>query len=58
VWPLLAERHVTIAVCRDNSNGNADPGKVPGSWYITNVLPWAPGQIIVWVGPQPVYQGG
>lgn len=58
VWPLLAQHHVTIAVCRDAGNSNVDPGRVPGGWYITNVLPWAPGQIIVWVGPQPVYQGG
>jgi hypothetical protein len=58
VWPVLAQHHVTIAVCRDAGNSNVDPGKVPGNWYVTDVLPWAPGQIIVWVGPQPVYTGG
>jgi len=58
VWALLAQRHVTIATCRDDNNSNIDPSQVPGDWYVTNMLPWAPGQVLVQVNPQPVYQGG
>lgn len=58
VWPLLAQHRVTVAVCRDASNSDIDPAKVPGNWYVTDVLPWARGQIIVSVGPRPVYTGG
>jgi hypothetical protein len=58
VWPLLAQHHVTVAVCRDAADRDIDPAKVPGNWYVTEVLPWAQGQIIVWVGPQPVSTGG
>lgn len=52
----LAQRQVTIATCRDNSHVN--PSQVPGDWDVTDVLPWAPGQILVQVNPQPSYQGG
>jgi hypothetical protein len=58
VWPLLAEHHVTIASCRDADNSDINPSQVPGNWYVTDVLPWAPGQVLVQVGPQPVYSGG
>jgi hypothetical protein len=58
VWALLAQRHITIADCRDADNTNVDPSHVPGDWYVTNIMPWAPGQVIVFVGPQPVYTGG
>ena len=57
VWPLLASHHVGIATCR-YSKGSIDPSQVPGNWYVTNVLPWAPNQILVQVDPRPVYMGG
>jgi hypothetical protein len=52
VLPLLAQHHVTIAVLRDPDNNNIDPSRAPGDWYIENVIPWAPNEVIAWVGPQ------
>lgn len=58
VWALLAQRHITIADCRDDRNTNVNPSQVPGDWYVTNIMPWAPNQVMVTVGPHPVYTGG
>jgi hypothetical protein len=29
----------------------ADPAKIPGSWYVANADPWAPGQVLLAVRP-------
>lgn len=57
VRAVLASRHLTIAVCRDASNNNVDPNSVPGDYYVTSILPWAPGEVIVWTAPTPAWQG-
>jgi len=57
VRPILASHHLTIAVCRDKDNNDVNPGGVPGDYYLTNVLPWAPGQVIIWTGPKQFYTG-
>jgi hypothetical protein len=28
-----------------------DPRKIPGTWYVTNATPWAPGQVLLGVQP-------
>jgi hypothetical protein len=58
VWALLARRHITIADCRDNRTTTINPSQVPGDWYVTDIMPWAPNQVMVTVGPHPVYTGG
>jgi len=50
--PLLALHHVTIAVLRGPKNGNIGLSQAPRDWYIENVAPWAPNEIIAWIGPQ------
>lgn len=53
ILPLLAERHVIVTQCRLGSgSGTCDPSHMPDSWYIQSVTPWAPGQVIVWIGPK------
>jgi hypothetical protein len=54
VLALFARHHVTVAVCRGPSNTNINPSTAPGNWYVQDVLPWAPGQVIIWVGPKRV----
>lgn len=51
VLALFARHHVTVAVCRNPANNNINPSKAPGDWYVQNVIPWSPGQVIIWVGP-------
>jgi hypothetical protein len=51
VLALFAKHHVTVAVCRNPANNNINPSKAPGDWYVQNVIPWAPGQVLIWVGP-------
>jgi hypothetical protein len=58
VWALLAQRHITVADCKDGRNTDINPSQVPGDWYVTNIMPWAPHQVAVFVGPQPIYTGG
>jgi hypothetical protein len=53
VWPLLASLHQTIAVCRDANNNNVDPTQVPGTDYVTDIMPWAPNEVFVVTGPTP-----
>jgi len=51
VLALFAKHHVTVAECRNPDNNNINPSKAPGDWYVQSVIPWAPGQVIIWVGP-------
>lgn len=57
VRPILASHHLKIADCRDKNNHNVNPDSVPGDYYITNIMPWAPGQVIVWTSPKQSWGG-
>lgn len=34
------------------------PDQVPGTWYVYEVLPWAPGQVVLFVGSTPTAHQG
>jgi hypothetical protein len=58
VLAMLNERHVTVPQYRrlqtsaNTSYSNAlRPDQVPGSWYVQDAIPWAPGQVLLFVGP-------
>jgi hypothetical protein len=58
VLPVLAAHHVTVAQCRDQGdgswgNGVCDPAAIPGTWYVVDVSPWAPGQVMVTIQKEP-----
>jgi hypothetical protein len=57
VRPIFVAHHLKIAVCRDKNNNNVNPDSVPGDYYITNIMPWAPGQAIVWTSPKRSWGG-
>jgi hypothetical protein len=57
VRPILASHHLTVAVCRDAGNNNVKADSVPGDYYVTNMLPWAPGQVIMWTSPRQFWDG-
>jgi hypothetical protein len=51
VLAQLRERHVTVAdFNKVESNGNENVHQVPGSWYVYDADPWAPGQVMLFVG--------
>lgn len=52
VLPLLAQHHVTVAQCREEGpgqqgNGICDPAAMPATWYVRDVTPWAPNQVLL-----------
>jgi hypothetical protein len=54
VLAMLRKRHVTVPVFHytaKNIGKLLRPGKVPGTWYVYDADPWAPGQVMLWVGP-------
>ena len=52
VLALLRERHVTVPVFNYIQSGSArDLSHVPGTWYVYDADPWAPGQVMLSVGP-------
>jgi hypothetical protein len=56
--PVLAAHHVTVAQCRDQGpgmwgNGVCAPAAMPGAWYVVDVSPWAPGQVMVTIQSAP-----
>ena len=58
VLPVLASRHVTVAQCREQGpgaqgNGVCDPSAIPGDWYVIDVSPWAPDQVMVTIQTEP-----
>jgi len=62
VLPVLAAHHVTVAQCRDQGdgmwgNGVCDPSAIPGDWYVVDVSPWAPGQVMVTIQIRPHLPG-
>ncbi|HEX9031333.1 MAG TPA: hypothetical protein VF834_05770 [Streptosporangiaceae bacterium] len=61
---LIGQRHVTVPVFHVTSASGLGAiwpaSKVPGNWYVYDADPWAPGQVMLWVGrsrvphqPQP-----
>jgi hypothetical protein len=58
VLPLLARHHVTVAQCREEGpgqqgNGVCDPAAMPGAWYVSDVTPWAPNQVMLTIQSEP-----
>jgi hypothetical protein len=54
VLAMLAARHLTVPQYRFASPGSACgslPRHIPGTWRVYDADPWAPGQILLWVGP-------
>jgi hypothetical protein len=52
----LAKRKVTVPEYRvmvGNESRARYPGQVPGNWYVHNAALWAPGQVLLFVGPKP-----
>lgn len=48
VLAMLAQRHVTVPVYHYDQQ---DLSHVPGTWYVYGADPWAPGQVMLMVGP-------
>ncbi|MFI6515717.1 hypothetical protein ACIBF1_09180 [Spirillospora sp. NPDC050679] len=56
VLAALKKRGVTVPeyrVMEGNQSVVRYPGQVPGNWYVHNASPWAAGQVLLFVGPQP-----
>jgi hypothetical protein len=53
VLALLRARHVTVGVYNFDKQGygGVNVHHVPGSWYVYDAIPWAPGQVMLFVGP-------
>jgi hypothetical protein len=54
VLAQLHARHVTVPVFDYMATTGAThlrPGQVPGSWHVYDAVPWAPGQVMLFVGP-------
>jgi hypothetical protein len=63
VLPLLARHHVTVAQCREagpgqQGNGVCDPATMPGTWYVNDVTPWAPNQVMLTIQSEPYPASG
>jgi DNA-directed RNA polymerase specialized sigma24 family protein len=52
VLAMLGKRHVTVPTYRDDGRV-LTPGQVPGSWYVYDAVPWAPQQVLLFIGPTP-----
>ncbi|WP_067635096.1 hypothetical protein [Actinomadura latina] len=56
VLAALKKRHVTVPEYR-YMDGNISkplyPGQVPGNWYVHDAVPWAKGQVLLFVGTGP-----
>jgi hypothetical protein len=52
VRAMLRQRHVTVPVYHYNGQGVGKLlRRVPGTWYVYDALPWASGQVMLFVGP-------
>jgi hypothetical protein len=53
VLALLRPRQVTVAVYNYDKQGygGVNVHHVPGNWYVYDAAPWAPGQVMLSVGP-------
>jgi hypothetical protein len=48
----LRARHVSVAFYNEpGRNGYVNVHSVPGGWYVYDAVPWAPGQVMLFVGP-------
>jgi hypothetical protein len=51
VLSQLRARHITVAdFNKVESNGDENVRQVPGGWYLYDAVPWAPGQVMLFVG--------
>ncbi|XVQ06502.1 hypothetical protein ACQP1W_28015 [Spirillospora sp. CA-255316] len=56
VLAALKERNVTVPEYRVQEGNQSQvryPGQVPGNWYVHDAVPWADGQVLLFVGPKP-----
>ncbi|MFG2004233.1 hypothetical protein ACGFNU_34240 [Spirillospora sp. NPDC048911] len=56
VLAALKKRNVTVPeyrVMEGNQSKARYPGQVPGNWYVHDAVPWADGQVLLFVGPKP-----
>jgi hypothetical protein len=63
VLPVLAQHDVTVAQCREEGpgqqgNGVCDPATMPGTWYVRDVTPWAPNQVLLTIQSEPYPASG
>ncbi len=62
VVAMLRSQHVTVPVFHFTTpKGIGEllaPSKVPPTWYVYGGDPWAPSQVMLWVGPSRVQIGG
>ena len=50
----LHARHVSVADFNvEGRTGNTNVHSVPGGWYVYDAVPWAPGEVMLFVGPTP-----
>ena len=55
---MLRERHVTVPAFNYVESGGArNVSHVPGTWYVYGADPWAPGQVLLFVGPTRTQPG-
>ena len=58
VLAMLRARHVTVPVFNYAQSGGArNLSHVPGTWYVYDADPWAPGQVMLSVGPTRTQPG-
>ena len=58
VLAMLRGRHVTVPVFNYAQSGGArNVSHVPGTWYVYDADPWAPGQVLLFVGPTRTQPG-
>lgn len=63
VLPLLTLHSVTVAQCREEGPGQqgdgiCDPARMPGTWYVRDVIPWAPNQVLLTIQSEPYPASG
>jgi hypothetical protein len=50
----LHARHVSVAYFNvEGPTGNTNVHSVPGGWYVYDAVPWAPGEVMLFVGSAP-----
>lgn len=50
----LHARHVSVAYFNvEGRTGNTNVHSVPGGWYVYDAVPWAPGEVMLFVGSTP-----
>ncbi len=59
VLAQLRARHVSVGVFNvERRTGSTSAHSVPGSWFVYDADPWAPGEVMLFVGPTPHAPGG